>query len=147
MHFFFQRWPKWRPSAPSPRTPTTLDRVPKPTQPSRENWSLPNMAAGYSSGAGEAAPKSQPSSQRHGLCPKTSGLRATSDASATLQKVFNLLWCRRQEWACWFWHVFPRGFGQGLCPNGLLHRQTVWRKEDGWLCEQSPWIHLSWPLL
>lgn len=53
---FFPRWPKWRPSGPSPRTPTILDHVLSPTQPSRENWSLPSMAAGYSSGTGEAAP-------------------------------------------------------------------------------------------
>lgn len=146
------RWPKWRPHDPCLRTPTTLDLVQSPTRSSRENWSLPNMAAGYSSGPGEAAPQSQSPSTDVGSVQKPARLRATSDTSRGFKSQVQAQALRMLVLAhwhvlrseSWFWTELMswQCVQQLYCTSNTVKQFDKGRK-DGWLCEQSPWIHLS----
>lgn len=143
------RWPKWRPHDPSLRTPTTLDHVRSPTQPSRGNWSPPNMAAGYSSGPGEAAPHVQSPFHSRGLCPETSSTtydfkRFKSQVQARALRMLVLahscvLWSESWFWTeLTSWQCLQRLY----CTSNTVKQFDKGRK-DGWLCAQSPWIHVS----
>lgn len=110
----FSRWPKWRLHGPSRRTLTILDHVLNPTQPSRANWSLPNMAVGYSSGTGEAVPKNQ----------------LPSKTMSSVQKQLGYLWLFHltgviaSSWDAVFGTLHWVGFGQGSCLNIHLNSCT-----------------------
>lgn len=149
----FHRWPKCRPSGPSLRTRTILDHALSPTKPSRGNWSLPNMAASYSSGTGEAAPESQ----------------SPSKAMCSVQKQPDYFWPLIHEWHFKRFKsgadtsIYDAGFAPFICVwsegwfwTGLMCTSSIVKqfdkgRKDGWMDDCVNKVHesiqLSWPLL